>query len=157
MENQNQGYAHDGPRIVAEQWGIKDGRAALDWVRGLPDETVHHQAAREAFRTWFESDRAAAVAWLESETLTIFHDPITIFYANELSYSTPAEGVGWCERIFNEGRRLACLKKMGAKWYLRDAVAAETWLQQSPLDEEARRAVRTPPEKRRQQRRGPAN
>jgi len=32
-------------------------------------------------------------------------------------------------------------------------VAAETWLQQSPLDEEARREARTPPEKIREQKR----
>ncbi len=28
------------------------------------------------------------------------------------------------------------------QWYAQDAVAAETWLQQSPLDEEARSRVR---------------
>jgi len=81
MENRGQSYALDGPRIVAEQWGMRDGRAALEWVRNHPDEEVHHQAAREAFRTWWESDRAGAVEWLESETLTPFHDPIAIVYA----------------------------------------------------------------------------
>jgi hypothetical protein len=155
MENRGQSYALDGPRIVAEQWGMRDGRAALEWVRNHPDEEVHHQAAREAFRTWWELDRAGAVEWLESETLTPFHDPIAIVYAKGLGHRAPAKAIAWCERVFDEKRRLGCLKKIASEWYRRDALAAETWLQQSPLDEEARRAVRTP-RKKRQPRRGPA-
>ena len=156
IENRDQVFASDGPRIVAEQWGMTDGPAALEWVRNYPDEEKQYEAAREAFRTWFESDRNGAADWLKSESLTAFHDPIIMYYAKEMGYSAPAEAVGWCERILNERRRLGCLKRMAAKWYRRDALAAETWLQQSPLDEEARRGVRAPPKpKQRQQQRRP--
>jgi hypothetical protein len=148
MANRGQPYALDGPRIVAEQWGFKDGRAALEWVRGHPDQELHHSAAHEAFLNWLKSDRSGAVEWLESEELTVFHDPAIAVHAKELGYQKPAEAVGWCERILDEGRRLACLKKTAAQWYQRDAVAAEAWLQQSPLDEAARAKVRTPPKKR---------
>ncbi len=148
LANRGQDYAVDGPRIVAEQWGSKDGRAALEWIRDFPDEDTHHQAAREAFRTWFSSDRAGAVAWLESETITEFHQPIIVFYAKELGYRSPAEAVDWCERLIDEQRRLRCLEKAAGQWYRRDAIAAEAWLQESPLDEEARRKVRAPAEKR---------
>jgi hypothetical protein len=147
MANRGQKYAVDGPRIVAEQWGFKDGRAALEWVRGHPDQELHHSAAREAFLNWSKSDRRSAVEWLESEELTVFHDPAIAVHAKELGYRKPSAAVGWCERILDEGRRLACLKKTAAQWYQRDAVAAETWLQQSPLDEAARSKVRTPPKK----------
>jgi hypothetical protein len=84
------------------------------------------------------------VEWLESEELTVFHDPAIAVHAKELGYRKPSAAVAWCERILDEGRRLACLKKTAAQWYQRDAVAAETWLQQSPLDEAARLKVRTP-------------
>jgi len=155
LANHGQGYAVDGPRIVAEQWGAQDGRAALEWIRDYPDKDAQHQAAREAFRTWFTSDRAGAVAWLESETITEFHQPIIVFYAKELGYRAPAEAVHWCEQLIDEQRRLRCLEKAAGQWYRRDAVAAETWLQQSPLDEEARRKVRAPAEKQ-QRTRAPA-
>jgi hypothetical protein len=153
MANRGQEYAVDGPRIVAEQWGFQDGRAALEWVRGHPDQELHHSAAYDAFLNWLKSDRRSAVEWLESEELTVFHDPAIAVHAKELGYRKPSAAVGWCERILDEGRRLACLKKTAAQWYQRDAVAAETWLQQSPLDEAARSKVRTPPEKSRASRR----
>ncbi len=155
LKNRGQNYAVDGPRIVAEQWGMKDGRAALEWVRNHPDEDLQHRAAREAFRTWLEADRPSAAAWLESEQLTPFHEPAVILYAKNLASRAPEEAIVWCERIFDEQRRLACLEQAANRWYQRDAVAAETWLQQSPLDEEARRKVRMPPEKPRRKR-GPA-
>ena len=53
------------------------------------------------------------------------------------------------ERILDRERRLLCLETTATKWYLRDAEAAEAWLQKSPLDEEARRKVRTPSPRRR--------
>jgi hypothetical protein len=94
-----------------------------------------------------KSDRSGAVEWLKSEELTVFHDPAIVVYAKELGYQKPSAAIGWCERVLDEGRRLGCLKKAATQWYQRNALAAETWLQQSPLDEETRRAVRTPPKK----------
>ena len=154
MENRDQGFAYDGPRILAEEWGITDGPGALEWARNYPDEEQQKEAGREAFRSWFESDHNAAADWLKSESLTAFHDPIIMYYAKEMGFSAPAEAVGWCERILKERKRLGCLKKIAAKWYRRDALAAETWLQQSQLDEEARQGVRAPakPRQRQQQR-----
>ncbi len=153
MEYANQGYASDAPRIIAGLWGKQDGLAAMRWVRKHPDEASHELAVREAFRTWLSSDREGAVTWLESETLTAFHDPAIIFYAKDLGDRAPEEAIGWCERVSDSDSRLRCLKIAAGKWYQRDAVAAETWLQQSPLDEDARREARTPPEKIREQKR----
>ena len=145
MEHVGQGYAVDAPRIVAEQWGPRDGRAAIQWVREHPSEELRDGACREAFRTWLSSDRASASEWLESESLTAFHDPAIWLYAKDLSERAPEEAIVWCERVIEADPRLSCLKTVAAKWYQRDPLAAETWLQQSPLDEEARRAARTPP------------
>ena len=148
MENRGQPYASEGPRIVAEQWGLKDGRAALEWVREHPDQELHYLAARTAFLGWLKSDRDGAAEWLKSEDHTAFHDPAIVEYARDLGEREPAEAIGWCERVLEAQQRIHCLKKVAPLWYQRDALAAETWLQQSPLDEKARRAVRTPPKKR---------
>jgi hypothetical protein len=153
MEYTGQGFASDAPRIVAGLWGKRDGQAAMQWVRDHPDEESYELAVREAFRTWLASDRKGAVAWLESETLIAFHDPAILFYAKDLNDRVPEEAIGWCERIHDSDEQLRCLKLAAAKWYQRDAVAAETWLQESPLDEEARRDARIPPEKIREKKR----
>jgi hypothetical protein len=156
MEHVGQVYAVDAPRIVAGQLGSRDGRAAMQWVRDHPSEELREEAVREAFRTWFKSeDRSGAVEWLESETLTALHDPAISFYAKELSDRAPEEAIVWCERLLDSERRLRCFNLAAPKWYQRDAVAAEKWLQQSPLDEEARRAARTPQKKMHKRNRRP--
>jgi len=151
MEHEGQPYAVDAPRIVAGRLGAYDGRVAMEWVRDHPDEEQREFATREAFRTWLLSDREGAVAWLESEELTAFHQPAVNFYAKDRIDRAPEEAIPWCERILDSNRRVRCLIDAASKWYQRDALAAEAWIQQSPLDEAARRIARTPPKKRRQQ------
>ncbi len=156
MEHVGQVYAVDAPRLVAGALGLRDGRAAMQWVRNHPADELRGPAVREAFRTWFKNaDRTDAVEWLESETLTAFHEPAIEFYAKELADRAPEEAISWCERIVDPERQLRCFNNAAQKWYQRDAVAAETWLQQSPLDEEARRTARTPRKKKQQRSRQP--
>jgi hypothetical protein len=153
MEHEGRPYAADAARIVAGRWGSRDGRAAMQWVRDLPREELPELAIREAFRTWLASDREGAVAWLESETLTAFHEPAIDYYAKDLSDRDPEESIAWCERLLDSDSQLRCLETAAAKWFQEDPVAAEAWLQQSSLDEEARRTARILPEKKKKQRR----
>lgn len=160
MEHEGQAYAVDAPRIVAGRLGWHDGPAAMQWVRDLPQEEFPKLAIRGAFLSWYRSDREAAVTWLESETLTAFHAPAIAYYANDLSKREPEAAIAWCERILNSDDQLSCLEPAAAKWFQRDPVAAEAWLQQSSLDEEARRAARTSAEKKQRpprRKRGPPN
>jgi len=152
LEHAEHEYAEDGPRIVAEQWAARDGRAAMDWLRERPEGTPREEAAREVFVRWLRSDPEGAREWLSSESLTAFHDPVINAYARLRDARAPEEAIGWCERILGSDRRLGCLQAVASQWYKLDAVAAEAWLEQSPLSEEARRAVRTPPTKRKRAR-----
>jgi len=136
---------------------VRDGPAAMQWVREHPDEELQAGASRAAFRAWLMNDRKSAKSWLESETLTPFHDPVIVYYARDLSDRLPAEAITWCERVTDAERRLSCLEIAAASWYQRDALTAEEWLQQSPLDEEARSAARRPPKKKPQRGKQPAN
>jgi hypothetical protein len=147
-------YADDGPRIVVEQWGARDGRAAIEWVRGLEAGRPRELAVREAFLQWSRSDPAGAQAWLAAESLTEFHDPALDVYARGLAARAPEEAVGWCERILDPGRRRGCLKTAATRWYRQDAAAAEAWLETSALDEEVRQQVRAAPPARQRARGG---
>jgi hypothetical protein len=98
---------------------------------------------------WSRVDQAGAKAWLGSLSPTAFHDPALQAWAEEiLIYQEPLEALGWCERILDPARRQRCLESSARIWYVQDAVAAEAWLQQSPLDEEARSEVRGPARQR---------
>jgi hypothetical protein len=141
-EHAGNAYAVDAPRIVAEQWGARDGRAAMQWLRDQPAGRWRDQGVHQAFVGWLGSDRQGAVEWLNSETLTKFHGPALELYASRLDDRKPEEAIGWCERILDAERRTGCFRAVAKSWFGRDAVAAEAWLQQSPLDEETRNQVR---------------
>ena len=135
-------WADDGPRVMADQWGKQDGLAAMEWVQALPEGPQRESATRAAFVSWMKNDEPAAEAWLLAQELSPFHDPALNYYARELAKTNSVRSLALCEKIQDEKRRMGCLKKAAKNWYRVDSVAAEGWLQESPLDEESRSQVR---------------
>ena len=135
-------YALEGPLIVARLWGRVDGAAALGWLGAVPAGERRDKAVREAFLAWATADWDGADAWLAATALDEFHDPALEVYAEQLLAWEPAEALSWCERILDGTRRQRCLSSGASRWYAKDALAAESWLQTSSLDEEARSQVR---------------
>jgi hypothetical protein len=147
------GYAVDGVRIVAERWMPRDADATLDWVRAAGSNAVREKATRSAFSWWMQRDRDAAERWLLEAGLTAAHDPAIDVYALKLARGSEIQqAISWAERIQAETLRLSSLEAIATRWHRRDAAAAEAWLEQSPLDEEARRGVRESPPLRRRER-----
>ena len=144
MKHEGESYADQGVRFVAELWADRDGLAAMQWVRDQPAGKSRDDAVLRTFNRWSAWDPKGAEKWLFSESLTAFHDPAIDAYARLLNRKAPKEAVGWCERIADSDRQYGCLRMTSTEWYRNDAVAAETWLQSSPLTEEDRRIVRTP-------------
>jgi hypothetical protein len=142
VEHRDAEYAEEGPLIVAEHFGPWDGPAAMAWLAGYPAGKPRDQAVREAFVQWSGVDGVGAEAWLDSESPTAFHEPALEVRAEQLAVRRPEDALGWCQRIQDAARRQSCLESTARSWYAHDAVAAETWLQQSPLDEEARSGIR---------------
>jgi hypothetical protein len=142
MEHSQADYAEEGPGIVAKYWSRRDGAAAMAWLGEQPAGALREEAVREAFLQWSRTDARRAGAWLDSEKLTAFHDPVLELKAERLAAHAPGRALAACQRIQDAARRQSCLESTARNWYAVDAVAAETWLQQSPLDEEARSQVR---------------
>ena len=155
MEHSEADYAEEGPSVVAKHWSRQDGAAAMAWLGEQPAGALRDQAVREAFGQWSRTDPRRARAWLDSEKLTALHDPALEIKAKRLAPYEPERALGWCERIQDTARQQSCLESTAKSWYAQDAVAAETWLQQSSLDDEARSRVRKIPKPQGQQRRGP--
>jgi hypothetical protein len=145
MEHAEAAYAQEGLLIVAEHWGRGDGAAVMAWLGEHPAGEPRDRAVRKAFLEWSREDRPGAKTWLDTVSPTAFHDPALEVWAEQLVAGEPVEALGWCERILDPARRERCLESAARSWYARDALAAETWLQQSPLDEEVRSRVRRPP------------
>jgi hypothetical protein len=130
--------------IAARRWGRVDGAAVMGWLGEHPAGERRDKGVREAFLAWATADWGGAQAWLESTSLTALHDPALEASAEQLLAWDPVEALGWCERILDAARRERCLASGASRWYAKDALAAEAWLQTSSLDEEARSQVRRP-------------
>jgi hypothetical protein len=155
VEHSGADYAEGAVGIVAKHWGRRDGAAAMAWLAEQPAGERRDRAAREAFGQWSRKDPRSAGAWLDAEEPTALHDPALEFKAGRLAGHEPERALGACKRIQDGARQQGCLESTAKKWYAQDPVAAETWLQQSSLDDEARSRVREIPKQEKQKRHTP--
>jgi hypothetical protein len=135
-------YAGDGLQNVAKHWSRRDGAAAMAWLGNQPAGERRDEALRELFLGWSKAYPHGLLAWLNADVLTPLHDPAFEIKAARLVTLEPERALSWCERIQEPYPQQGCLEARAHTWYGRDAVAAETWLQQSSLDDEVRRRVR---------------
>ena len=70
--------------------------------------------------------------------------PILPLYAQLLAEDSPADAIGWAERIERDEDREVVLVKVARAWRRADEAAAEAWLLESSLSEKAREKVRDP-------------
>jgi len=147
LEHSGAVYAKEGVRILAKHWGRQDGAAAMAWLGEQSAGKLRDQAAREIFGQWSRAEPMSAKAWLDGEKPTALHDPALEYKAQRMVDFDPNQSLGWCDRIQDTARQKSCLESTAKSWYAKDALAAETWLQQSSLDDEARSRVRKMPKK----------
>jgi len=154
----------DGPHgkhlrnLLGMQWAVRDGAAALAWLSSAPEGHAKDLAVRSAFGEWGRADREAALGWMEAQTtgeLDPWLRPIIPVYAQLLAQDSPAEGIKWAERIESDDDREILLVRFARAWRQIDEAAAETWLLQSSLSEEAREKVRSAEDQRRPGQRQP--
>jgi hypothetical protein len=142
LEHAEAEYALEAPVIIGRRWGRVDGVAALEWLAAHPDTERRDAGVREAYLAWATADWEGAQAWLDGTAPSDVYAPALEVHSEQLLPTAPAEALRWCERIRDEARRKRCLVSGASRWYARDAVASESWLQTSALDEEARSEVR---------------
>ena len=127
----------------------------MAWLGEQPAGELRDQAVREAYGEWSGADPRRARDWLVEEKPAALRDPALEFKAQRIGAHEPERALGYCERIGDSARRQRCLESTAKPWYAKDAVAAETWLQQSSLDDEARSRVRELAKPKEQQGRKP--
>lgn len=144
----------DGPfgnnlrNITAGRWVVVDGPGAFRWLATAPDGHEKRLAIRSSFSAWVRMDPDAALAWMAQQgaegELPAWLAPVIPVYAVALAERSPLEAVEWAQRIEREREREITLIKVARLWRWADEAAAEAWLEQSPLSDEARAKVRDP-------------
>jgi hypothetical protein len=105
---------------------------------------------RLVFSIWGNRELDASLAWMaaqprgEDGNLEPWIRPAIPVYARLLARSAPLEAIGWAERIEDEEEREIVLTDVARIWRTQDEGAAEAWLGQSSLSEEAREKARKP-------------
>jgi hypothetical protein len=145
-------YGNNMRSIIARNWVIRDGPSALAWLSSAPEGHEKNLAVRLTFALWARTDREAALAWMAAQT-TAEPDPwlrpIFPIYAQLLSKDAPTDAIEWAKRIEGDDERETVLIGVARVWRYLDEAAAEEWLLQSSLSEEARGKVRAPIEEQR--------
>lgn len=140
-------YDKDLRTTIATRWLRRDGAAAFTWLSEAPPSPERSRGLRFGYLDWAKEDRDAALAFMR-ESLAgeprDWHPEIYAIYARVLALHSPAEAIEWADRVDDEEQREAVLVQIARHWRTLDEDAAEVWLLQSPLSEEAREQVRAP-------------
>ena len=140
-------YGNNMRSLIARTWVIRDGPSALAWLSSAREGYERDNAVRLTFAKWARTDREAALAWMAAQTTgepDPWLRPIYPVYAKLLAADAPADAIEWAKRIENDAERESVLIKVARVWRYLDEAAAELWLLQSSLSEEAREQVRAP-------------
>ena len=132
--------------ILATRWVQRgDGAGALEWLSSAPDNYDNRLAVRTNFALWGTTDREAALDWMAAQTIgepDPWLRPTFPIYARLLAEDSPADAIEWAERIESDDEREIVLTEVARAWRQVDEAAADAWLLESPLPEEAREKVR---------------
>jgi hypothetical protein len=131
--------------VVSNAWIGVDGPAAMRWLSQQPASPDRDDAVVDAVRTWGVADLAGLKEWGRAEgakEIAPWFQPGLPIFARVLGGDDPREGLHWAEQIRDDARRELTLIQIAREWRTDDRDAAEAWLAQSPLSEEARERAR---------------
>jgi hypothetical protein len=139
-------YGNNLRSLVARNWALRDGPAALTWLSGTQAGHEKELAIRLTFGFWADRDREAALRWMAEQTAdepAPWLAPTYPIYARLLSGEDPATAIEWAGRIEDDATRKHVLVRVARVWRHLDEAAAEEWLLQSPLSEAERESARS--------------
>jgi hypothetical protein len=133
--------------LLARAWVNDDGPGTFKWLSEAPEGYERDVAVRGAFIVWAELSPEPAMRWMAEQTAATpppWLEPAYVIYARVLAKDKPAEAMHWASQIKNKQDREETEILVARVWRGIDEAAAESWLLQSPLSEEARQKARQP-------------
>jgi hypothetical protein len=139
------------PLWIATTWVVNSGADAMDWITARDAKVISVRVgARAAYRRFLLNDQAGALAWMETKTeeerleQAALQGPLYM-YVNERSGLRGHEtAIEWSRYVKSDVEREELLKRIARRWLREDPDAAEAWLAQGPLSEDAEMQARKP-------------
>ena len=131
------------PHMMATAWANKSGEEAMDFITSLPNAVAVRTGARAAYRRFLITEPDRASAWMEKTTEEQRRGPVLQgpvgMHMNKLSgQGQPLLAIEWLGYIQEEDERNARLIPVIRRWLKQDEAAAEAWMAQSSMSEDAK-------------------
>jgi hypothetical protein len=128
----------------ARQWSESDPSAAAAWATNLPSTSgMRLTSMMEISREWAEDDPKGAGAWIESLPQGADRDSVTLNFVNGSLTYDPAIAAQYAITIVNENQRSNAIAAVALRWLNADPAAAQSWLSQITVPEQARQLIKT--------------
>ncbi|MBW2231309.1 MAG: hypothetical protein JRH17_13065 [Deltaproteobacteria bacterium] len=134
-------WAREAPSIVGRRWAEREPLPALAWVRSLPPASGRDRAMVTAFRVWLGESPVSAEAWLVKEPSERALDPARAMWIRRRAAIDPPSTLAMLDLIADVNIRQESMFQIGWNWRRIDSQAADRWLEQVELSQEAREAV----------------
>lgn len=121
---------------VAQQWALRDGRGAMEYMKSAPRNSESDVANKWAFRGWYASDREAFREWLAEngpEGVAEWMQSMLELVAIDLGKVDAHNGLAWAREIKDDEDRRRTVTTVLQNWRRRDREAADAWLDQTNL------------------------
>jgi hypothetical protein len=144
----------DGPfgdhlrAVIARDWALVDGLAAMTWVSTAEPGYQQDRAVRDTFSHWQTSDPEGLGAWLAEmgpDGVEPWFQAGAYFVASIRAYELPLEAYEWAAHIKSPEQRERMQIQISRHYLVMDEVAAEAWMEQASLSEKARAEARQRP------------
>lgn len=121
---------------IAGDFAKENPAEAVDWATSLPEGEGKNHAVGTSFHHWANRDPREAASAINSLPINQ-QDAATYGYATSVVHKEPAAGVQWAANIKDPKDRTNAMVDTGRVFYRRDREAAQEWLANSNLPEEA--------------------
>jgi hypothetical protein len=131
------------PHLVAAAWARESGEDAMDFIAAQPNEIEVRTGARAAYRQFLMADSDRALAWMDTTTEEqrrgpVLQGPVSMYINKRSVQQEPLVAIEWLDYLENEEESDAGLIVITRRWLRLDAVAAEAWMAESSMSEEAK-------------------
>lgn len=131
------------PHMIATAWARESGEGAMDFIVAQPNKIPVRTGARAAYRQFLMADSERALAWMEQTTEEqrhgpVLQGPVSMYVNKRSSQNEPLIAIEWLDYLQNEEESDAGRIMIVRRWLRHDAVAAEAWMAESSMSEEAK-------------------
>lgn len=142
-------WAQGGLAAVARRWVAKDSKAAMEWVRNLPEVPGRNRAMQVGFVEWQKKSPVAAENWLASMDQVPAVDPAIAIVVRQLAVTSPPEAIELLETMADPSLRREALIFSLVQWRSMNADEADGWISRNPLSEDVASGIANAESRRR--------